>query len=63
MTFEEYRDTSDGSPDNAIKWPVRIRITASGQDLLFVATDVKLNEPVDDAVFALPEDVRDLTSR
>jgi hypothetical protein len=63
MTFEEYRDTDGGDPDNAIKWPVRIRITASGQDLLFVASDVKLNEPVDDAVFALPQDVRDLTSR
>jgi hypothetical protein len=60
MTFEEYRDTSDGSSGSAIKWPVRIRITASGQDLLFVANDVRLNEPVDDTFFALPTDVRGL---
>ena len=56
MTFEEYRDTGE------IKWPVRIRIAASGQDLLFVANDVRLNEPIDDTVFALPPDVRGLAS-
>ena len=54
MTFEEYREVGE------IKWPVRIRMTASGQELLFQVVDVKLNEPIEDAAFELPAEVRDL---
>jgi hypothetical protein len=57
MTFEEYRDVS------GIKWPSRIHITASGQDTLFAADEVKLNEPVDDSVFEVPEEIRDLAQK
>jgi hypothetical protein len=57
MTFEEYRGVDD------VKWPSRIRITASGQDTLFAADEVKLNEPVDDAVFEVPSEIRDLAQK
>jgi len=57
MTFEEYRGVDD------VKWPSRIRITASGQDTLFAADEVKLNEPVDDAVFEVPTEIRDLARK
>ena len=57
MTFEEYRMVGD------VKWPTRIRVTASGQDTVFAADEVKLNGPVDDAVFALPPEIRDLAQR
>lgn len=35
---------------------MRIRFTAYGQDLLFVANDVRLNERIHDTFFALPGD-------
>jgi hypothetical protein len=57
MTFEEYRDVS------GVKWPSRIHITASGQDTLFAADEVKLNEPVDDSVFEVPDEIRDLAQK
>jgi hypothetical protein len=57
MTFEEYREI-DG-----VRWPSRIRTTASGQDTVFAADEVELNEPVDDAVFAVPPEIRDLAEK
>jgi hypothetical protein len=57
MTFEEYSSVSD------VKWPSRIRVTASGQDTLFAVDEVKLNEPVDDAVFEVPSEIRDLAQK
>jgi hypothetical protein len=57
MTFEEYRDVAD------VKWPARIRITASGQDTLFAADEVKLNEPVDETVFEVPPEIRELAQK
>ena len=57
MTFEEYRSVAE------VKWPSRIRITASGQDTVFAADEVKLNEPVDDAVFEVPQEIRELAMK
>jgi hypothetical protein len=57
MTFEEYRSVAE------VKWPSRVRITASGQDTLFSAEEVKLNEPVDDSVFEVPPEIRDLARK
>jgi hypothetical protein len=57
LTFEEYRDIA------GVKWPSRIRATASGQDTVFSADEVKLNEPVDDAVFDVPPEIRDLAQK
>ena len=57
LTFEEYRDIA------GVKWPSRIRTTASGQDTIFSADAVKLNEPVDDAVFDVPPEIRDLAQK
>jgi hypothetical protein len=57
MTFEEYRTVSD------VKWPSRIRITASGQDSIFAADEVKLNEPVDDAIFEVPAEILELARK
>jgi len=57
MTFEEYRDIA------GVKWPTRIRTTASGQDTVFAADEVKLNEPLDDAVFDVPPEIRDLAQK
>jgi hypothetical protein len=57
MTFEEYRGVDE------VKWPSRIRITASGQDTLFAADEVKLNEPVDETVFEVPSEIRDLAQK
>jgi hypothetical protein len=62
MTFEEYRSVAEVNP-NQVKWPSRIRITASGQDTLFAADEVKLNEPVDDAVFEVPQEIRELAQK
>jgi len=59
MTFEEYRSVAEVNP-SLVKWPSRVRIRASGQDTLFAADEVKLNEPVDDSVFEVPPEVRDL---
>lgn len=57
MTFEEYRDIA------GVKWPSRVRTTASGQDTIFAADEVKLNEPVDDSVFDVPPEIRDLADK
>ena len=57
MTYEEYRSVAE------VKWPSRIRISASGQDTLFAADEVKLNEPVDDSVFEVPPEIRDLAQK
>jgi hypothetical protein len=57
MTFEQYRSVDE------VKWPSRVRITASGQDTLFAADEVKLNEPVDDAVFEIPQEIRELAQK
>ena len=57
MTYEEYRSVAE------VKWPSRIRISAPGQDTLFAADEVKLNEPVDDSVFEVPPEIRDLAEK
>jgi hypothetical protein len=57
MTFEEYRNVAE------VKWPSRIRITASGQDTLFAADEVKLNEPLDDRVFEVPPEIQELAHK
>jgi hypothetical protein len=57
LTFEEYREIA------GVKWPSRIRTTASGQDTIFAADEVKLNEPVDDAVFEVPPEIRELAQK
>jgi hypothetical protein len=57
MTFEEYRDTG------GLKWPVKTRTTLSGQELLFTTSEVKLNEPVEEEVFELPEEIRLLAEK
>jgi hypothetical protein len=57
MTFEEYRLIAE------VKWPSRIRIAAPGQDTLFAAEEVRLNEPVDEAVFEVPPEIRELAQK
>lgn len=57
MTFEEYKDTA------GLKWPARIRMITSGQDLLFTTSEVKLNEPVEKAVFDLPAEIQLLAQK
>ena len=46
-----------------VKWPSKVRITASGEDTLFSADEVKLNEPLDDMVFEVPAEIRDLARK
>jgi hypothetical protein len=57
ISFEQYEDVSDA------KWPQTIRVTASGQDTIFEADEVKLNEPLDEKVFDLPDEIRELARR
>jgi hypothetical protein len=57
MTYEEYRSLND------VKWPSRVRITAPGQETLFSADEVKLNEPVDESIFEVPPEIRDLAQK
>ena len=57
LTFEEYREVA------GVRWPSRIRTTASGQDTVFAADEVELNEPVDDAVFDVPPEIRELAQK
>ena len=57
MTFEEYRDTG------GFRWPVKTRMTFSGQSVLFTTAEVKINEPVAAAVFDLPDEVRQLAEK
>ncbi len=51
-TVVEYRDSG------GLKWPVRTQMSVSGQELVFTLAEVRLNEPVDGAVFELPEEIR-----
>jgi len=62
MTFEEYRSVPEQNVSE-VKWPSRIRITASGQDTVFAVDDVQLNQPVDDHVFEVPQEIRDLAQK
>ncbi len=57
MTVEEYRNVG------MVKWPSRVRITASGQDTVFQADQVKLNEPVDSSIFEVPAEIRELAGK
>jgi hypothetical protein len=57
MTFEEYRDVA------GIKWPTRVRMAVSGQNLLFTVGDVKLNEPIENAIFDLPVEVKQIAEK
>lgn len=57
MTYEQYREVED------VKWPSRVRITASGQDTVFSADEVRLNEPVDESIFKVPAEIRDLAQK
>jgi hypothetical protein len=57
MTFEQYEDVSEA------KWPQTIRVSASGQDTIFAADEVRLNEPLDEKVFDLPDEIRELAQR
>ena len=54
LTYEAYREVA------GFRWPVVIRVAASGQDLLFRADEVALNAEIDPAVFELPEEIRRL---
>jgi hypothetical protein len=62
MTFEEYRSVAEKNVSE-VKWPSRIRITASGQDTVFAADEVKLNELVDEHVFEVPQEIRELAQK
>jgi hypothetical protein len=57
MTIEEYRSVAH------VKWPSRIRVNGPGQDTLFAADEVKLNEPVDERVFEVPPEIRELAQK
>jgi hypothetical protein len=57
MTFEQYMTVAEA------KWPARIRVTASGQETIFEADEVKLNEPVDESVFEVPQEIKDLAQK
>ena len=57
MTFEEYRDVA------GLKWPTRIRMDVSGQNLLFSVNEVKLNEPIENTIFDLPVEVRQIAEQ
>lgn len=54
MTYEAYKRVE------GIQWPVRIHMMVSGQELLFNASEVALNNPVDDAIFEVPEEVKNI---
>jgi hypothetical protein len=57
MTFEQYRTVAEA------KWPSRIRVAASGQDTIFEADDVELNQPLDESVFEVPQEIRELAQK
>jgi hypothetical protein len=57
MTFEEYREVA------GLKWPTRIRMAVSGQNLLFNVSEVRLNEPIENAVFELPLEVKQIAEQ
>ena len=54
LTYQAWR-TVEG-----LKWPVRIHMTVSGQELIFKADEVALNGALDDGVFTLPDEIRKL---
>ncbi len=54
LTYEEWRRVE------GLKWPVKIRIAAAGQELLFAADQVALNSLIENDVFAVPDDVKKL---
>jgi len=56
LTYEAYRRVA------GFQWPVVIRVTAAGQDLLFRAAEVALNTSLDTSVFQLPEEIRALAA-
>jgi hypothetical protein len=62
MTYEEYHDVS-GVNVSDVKWPSKVRVTASGEDTLFVADEVKLNQPLDQRVFEVPDEIRELAQK
>ena len=49
-----------GGTVEGLKWPVLIRMQVSGQELRFTADEVALNAALDDTVFELPEEIRNL---
>jgi hypothetical protein len=57
MTFEEYRDVA------GFKWPTRVRMVVSGQNLLFSVGDLRLNEPIPGTVFDLPVEVKQMAQK
>jgi hypothetical protein len=54
LTYQAWRDVE------GLKWPVRIHMLVSGQEMVFRADEVSLNSALDEAVFDLPDDVRRL---
>ena len=54
LTYETYRSV-DG-----FKWPVRIRMEVSGQEIIFKADEVRLNAPINEGLFELPDEIRTL---
>ncbi|MDQ1468968.1 MAG: hypothetical protein QOJ99_448, partial [Bryobacterales bacterium] len=56
LTYQAWR-TVEG-----LKWPVRIHMEVSGQELRFTAAEVSLNGSLDESVFDLPGEIRDLSS-
>jgi hypothetical protein len=54
LTYESWRSVE------GLKWPVQIHMQVSGQELRFTADEVVLNAAMDDRVFRLPEEIRNL---
>ena len=57
VTYEAYRDVE------GIRWPSRIRMASEGQDMVFRADDVQLNREIDQRIFDLPDEIRQLAER
>lgn len=55
LTYMEY------APVEGLQWPVRIHMEMAGQEMMFTARSVQLNQPIEDSAFGLPDDVRNLT--
>jgi hypothetical protein len=56
LTYQEWRTVA------GLKWPVRIHMEVSGQELRFTAAEVSLNGSINESVFDLPDEIRDLAS-
>jgi hypothetical protein len=54
LTYEGWRQVE------GLRWPVKIRVAAAGQDMLFTADEVALNSSIASTLFDIPEDVRKL---